>query len=156
VSAAVIAAITLAAGAGVGYLVGHEGPPTRAAVTSPEVRALLAPLAIGGDLGGFTIADIGPVDHGVVRIDLTRGAEKHALGIALAVAPDAGPPPPLSVGRYALFYFGPAGAALDAPLARLGDVLRAHADLPPPAGLGPLRRTGPDRPDGGGGGRIAP
>jgi hypothetical protein len=86
--------------------------------------ALLAPLAVGSPLGGFTISGIS--HNGVIRIELTRDGRQRALGVAL------GQP-------YTVFYFGSDGGGdLDDAVNQLRELLR-HSSAPVPPGLIPLR-----------------
>jgi hypothetical protein len=135
--AALIAAVALGAGAAAGWAVAHERPPGRP-TASADVQALLAPLAPGSRLGAFEVAAVGPVTRGAIRIELTRGTERRVLGIARAT--DGPPKPALTVGPYALFYFGAEGGDVSTALAALAEVLRANAAVPIPAGLAPLRQ----------------
>jgi hypothetical protein len=136
--AAVIAAIALGAGATAGWAVAHERPPARP-TAGADVRALLAPLAPGSRLGAFEVAAVGAVTRGTIRIELTRGTERRVLGIASAPETPGPPRPALTVGPYALFYFGAEGGDVSTALAALAEVLRANVAVPVPAGLAPLR-----------------
>lgn len=141
--AACIAALATLLGAVTGRALLREpagsqppAPPTPAPLRAdPAVSALLAPLRVGDRLGPLTIAAIGPVEHGLIRVEL---AGSPPLALSIARAAGATTPPPVVAGAYALYYSGASEATFDAALARLREVLLAHASLPLPAGLAPF------------------
>jgi hypothetical protein len=133
VRAALIGLCALISGAGAGWAVSHERAPERPSAGT-DVRALVAPLAVGARLSGWQIAALSPVEHGAIRLELTRGGERRALGIALD--DPHGPKAPVVADRYALFAFGAELSGLDEPLAALAAVLHANRQVPIPAGLG--------------------
>src|SRR5689334_6139659 len=93
----------------------HELPPDPSATGSSRVTeapppapsaaelALLAPLAVGSDLGdGFIVREIHGVSGGVIRLVCVKDKATVRLDIALADA--EGAVPPATAGKYAVFY----------------------------------------------------
>jgi hypothetical protein len=112
--AAVIAAVAVGTGAGLGYLVAHEPKPKEAAshassqaapVAPPEERAMVEPLTVGAKLEDFDVVEIRPIgDDGLLRMACRKGNATVRLQVGL-VAED-GPPPPAVAGPYAIYYGG--------------------------------------------------
>lgn len=120
---------------------GNEGPSGADAPPPPASSAelaIVAPVAVGSKLEGWTVAAIHGVDHGTLEIVCEKGSARVALSVALAAA--GGPEPPASTERYAVFYSlrgatGEDGERLAKALARVLDANRA---APAPSGLEPF------------------
>ncbi len=165
--AVAIGSVALCAGAGAGFLVSHEPPPhhrpsaresasaapsaSASAATAPEAPprpragdaelALLAPLREGGALGGFEVTEIDPVSKtGQLVLRCRKGSTVARLYVALRANADAGPEPPATAGRYAVFYAiqDDARAEGDALARALAKILEANAAVPAPKGLAPF------------------
>lgn len=149
VVAALIGCIAVGAGAFAGYRVAHvegleekadAGPPRPRPAGAAE-RALVAPLAEKGTLGGFEVQEIQAVNHeGVVRVVLAKGRAVVRLDVGLLA--EEGPVPPAEAGRYAIFYsLKNATPEEGEQLARaLGEVVKKNdaAGVAVPAGMVPF------------------
>jgi hypothetical protein len=112
--------------------------PSPPKAPGPEELAVLAPLAVGSDLGGFKVREIQGVERGVMRIVCAREKEIVRLDVAFADESDASTMlPPATAGRYAIFYSLRGAVPEDGDrLARaLAKVLLANAAAPAPAGM---------------------
>lgn len=144
VRAAVIAAISIGVGAGMGYLIAHEPGPGEVRPQPVEQRpasavelALVAPLGPGVALADFVVTEILPVsDAGALRVVCERGDVGVALDVALAA--EGGPAPPAVTGRYAIYYTlrGATPAEGERLAVALAAVLRQHEAAAIPPGLG--------------------
>lgn len=113
-----------------------EQPPRPA---SPAELAIVAPAGPGGKLADWDVRAIHGVHDGTMEVVCQKGAARVVLSIALAA--DGGPEPPVSTGRYAVFYSARGGATPEDAerLARaLAEILHGNEAAPPPAGLGPF------------------
>jgi hypothetical protein len=119
-------------------------PPSSASATAssapprpagPAELALVAPLAPGSDLIGFTVREIRAVERGRLRVVCVKDKAVVRLDVAL-LDPD-GALPPASAGRYAVFYSlrGAAPEDGDRLSRKLARILEAHAAAPPPPGM---------------------
>ncbi len=109
-----------------------EAPPPP---PSAEELALIAPLGVGSDLAGFKVERVIGVRGGVLRLVCVK--DKATVRLDVALADEEGAVPPATAGKYAVFYS--LGAALPEEGDRLAQglaaVLKAHADMTPPAGM---------------------
>jgi hypothetical protein len=99
--------------------------------------AVLAPIAPGSSFEGWKVAHISAVHHGAIRIDLERTGERAALTIYASKA--GPPPPPATVGPYAVYYSAKQASEGDKLARALAKVLERHRDAPVPVGLGAFR-----------------
>ncbi len=111
-------------------------PPRRGGspAGSSELR-LLAPLAPGSVLGGFTIREIRGVEQGTLGVVCARGKEQVRLDVALA--DPEGALPPATAGRYAIFYSlrGAVPEDGDRLAQDLAAVITVNAAAPTPGGM---------------------
>ncbi len=144
-----IIAALLVIGVGAASLIGPPSAPTEPSVVadapaagpepapaaSPSELAVVAPLAAGADLGGWTVDGIEGVRDGAISVVLHRDEQRFSLRVALD-APD-GPLAPARVGRYAIYYTnGIDGAEAQSLATALQAVIATHPDVEPPPGLG--------------------
>jgi hypothetical protein len=111
-------------------------PPHRGGrPASAAELGVLAPLAPGSVLGGFTIREIRAVEHGTLRVVCARGNEVVRLDVALA--DPEGALPPATAGRYAIFYSlrGAAPEDGDRLAQDFAAVIATNAAAPVPAGM---------------------
>jgi hypothetical protein len=144
--AAIMAGISVGIGAGLGYLIAHEPAPQRGGVepvkrpaAGPAELALLAPLGPGSALVDFEVAEIHAVgDEGTLRVLCERGEAIVALDVGLVA--EAGPTPPATAGRYAIFYNTLRGATPkegERLAMALAAILEQNATAPTPPGMAP-------------------
>jgi hypothetical protein len=109
-----------------------RAPPKPA---GPSELALVAPLAPGGELDGFEVREVRAVADGVLVV--VCGKDRVVVRLWVALASDAGPEPPATAGRYAVFYSAKGADPEDAArLARaLAAVVDKRADVPVPPGM---------------------
>lgn len=110
-----------------------HGPPATPADAAE--LAVVAPLAAGADLGGWTVDGIEGVHDGAIAVVLRRDEQQFRLQVALDSP--GGPLAPAHVGRYAIYYTGGIDGAEAQTLATaLQAVIATHPDVEPPPGLG--------------------
>jgi len=109
----------------------HDGVNPPAA--SPQVLAFLAPITVGGSLGGAEVVSISGVHHGLVHVVLRIGGDRFGFAIGLA-RPDR---EAQRAGPYAVYIWtpGPSAQTTAALTDALVRSLRAHLDRPAPPGL---------------------
>jgi hypothetical protein len=144
-----IIAALLVIGVGAVSLIGPPSAPTQPSVVadapaagpertppaSPSELAVVAPLAPGADLGGWTVDGIEGVHDGAIAVVLHRDEQRFSLRVALDSP--GGPLAPAHVGRYAIYYSGGIdGAEAQTLAAALQAVIATHPDVEPPPGLG--------------------
>jgi hypothetical protein len=145
--AAIVIVLALVIGGGAALrrpaAVAPPAPPPRAAGSAPAPpssaeRALVAPLAPGSDLAGFSVREIRGVEGGVMRVVCVKG--KAEVRLDLALADEEGPTPPAVAGRYAVFYAVERATPEEGEkLAKaLAKVVEKNAAAPPPAGMAPF------------------
>jgi hypothetical protein len=119
--------------------------------------ALLDPVRPGFRIADAQVVFVTAVDGGVIRVVLLRGTEEIHLAVALAGSPDR--TAPARVGRYAVYIYDTTSPSIAAAqLAQaLANLLRPHANMPPPTGMteastetrntpGPMRQSAPPPP----------
>jgi hypothetical protein len=117
-------------------LAAPKGTTASAPAAGLAERALVAPLAPGSDLAGFTVREIHGVWHGVMRVVLVKGAAEVRLDVALA-DPEAPAAPAATAGRYAIFYAIHGASPEDGErlAQKLGELISTHAAEPAPPGM---------------------
>lgn len=140
---AVIATLALATGAAMGYVVAHEPTPRPASSSSssgpppaplapPDEAKILAPLAIGGALGDFTILEIRPIDgDGLMKIVCEK--DRGFVSLVVALRAEDGPAPPAEAPPYAVFYGTRNATSSEGErlAIALADILRKNGAKPP-------------------------
>ncbi|MRG90758.1 hypothetical protein [Polyangium spumosum] len=111
----------------------RPAPPPRPA--GPAELALVAPLAPGSSLDGFTVREILAVRDGVLTLVCEK--DRSVVRLSIALAADDGPTPPAVAGKYAIFYSARRGDPAEAErLAKaLAALLEKHPDVPAPPGM---------------------
>ncbi len=163
------AGVCLLAGAVAGYAVSHERAPDGAArppsssvqegapggaprttpsPAGPAELALVAPLAPGAELEGYTVRRVDAVFDGTVGVVLERGPDRVRLDVAMA-GPDGarGDRVGAAAGTYAIYAIDVVNHTVDGAPAEdaervakaLAGILTGGAPRPAPPGLGPLR-----------------
>ncbi len=100
---------------------------------SPQVLAFLAPITVGGTLGGAEVVNISAVHHGLIHVGLRIGGDRFGFAIGLS-RPDR---EAQRAGPYAVYIWtpGPSAQTTAALTDALVRSLRAHLDRPAPPGL---------------------
>ncbi|MDI1445230.1 hypothetical protein [Polyangium sp. 6x1] len=111
----------------------RPAPPPRPA--GPAELALVAPLAPGDTLDGFTVREILAVQDGVLTLVCAK--DRALVRLSVALAADGGPAPPAVAGKYAVFYSARGSdPAVGERLAKaLAAILEKHPDVPVPPGM---------------------
>lgn len=139
VRAGVIALFCLGTGAGLGRCITHE-PTAPEGATPPEPKpepggqlelAVVAPLRVGSELGGFEVREVRALHRGTISVLCAKGGAVVRLEIARAGGSASAP---ATAGPYAVFYSTGAGASSEdgAVLAqKLADVVGKNASALP-------------------------
>lgn len=104
----------------------------------PAERAVVAPLAAGSKLAeGWSVRDIHAVRLGSFRVACAEDSGHGRVDLEVALDEEGGPPPPATIGRFAIFYAAhrvdpDTGAKLATALAK---VIEKNKDVAPPPGL---------------------
>lgn len=99
---------------------------------SNDVRAFLAPITEGSEVGGATVVHISPVVRGMIRLELRKGSD--TIQLAIVRASPAHPPP--GGGHYVVYIWEhPPGPHSNQVSYALSNALRRRAAELAPAGL---------------------
>ncbi len=114
----------------------HAPPKKPPQPAGPSELALIAPIAAGTMLEGYSVKAVNAVENGILVIQCEKERTKITLWVALLG--EGGPSAPASAGKYAVFYSLRGAESEDGEkLARaIAAILEKHGDVPVPPGLG--------------------
>jgi hypothetical protein len=103
--------------------------------------ALVAPLAAGSPIGGFTVRAVHGVHNGMMRVVCVKDTAVVRLDVALLDESEGAPSPPATAGRYAIYYALRSATPEDGEqlATRLAHVIKGNASAPVPPGLAPFK-----------------